>query len=124
MKELASHVAPRWYMFAVLLNISKPIVDRISRSFNVHGSFNCCLSEVVEAWLEEMNVASHKMACHILTDVEHHKEAGDHSHYWLQIYHVIKRMGYMTFAEDLNAKHSKLNTHTSFTFVLLLCQVH
>ena len=80
MKELAPHVAPRWYMFAVLLNISKPIVDRISRSFNVHGSFHCCLSEVVEAWLEEMNVASHKMACHILTDVEHHKEAGDHSH--------------------------------------------
>ena len=87
-------------------------MDRISRSFTVHGSFHCCLSEVVEAWLEEMNAATHKMTGHVLTNVECHRETSQHLHYWIQIYYVIERMGYMTLAQDLNVKHSKfITTH-------------
>ena len=115
-EELAPHVAPKWYMLAVLLNISKPIVDKISKGFIENGNSHYSLSEVVEAWLEEINAACHKTASHELTSTESTREAGkigEPSRYWLQIYHVIKRMGYVTFARKLDAKHGKFyNTHT------------
>ena len=95
MKELAPQVAPRWYMFAVLLNISKPAMVKISKSFNVHRNVYHSLSEVVEAWLEEVTYASSRPS------------EGEPSRYWLQVYHVVKRMGHGTFARSLDAKHSK-----------------
>ena len=110
MEELAPYVAPRWYMLAVLLNISKPIVDKISKGFIENGNSRYSLSEVVEAWLDKINVASHEMSSPELTSTEYPKEAvkiGEPSHYWLQIYHVIKRMGYVTFARNLDEKHGK-----------------
>ena len=109
MEELAPHVAPRWYMLAVLLKISKPILNRVCQTFIATGNVDHSLSEVLEAWLEEINVAGHGLA-----STERPRESikvGEPYPYWLQIYHVIKRMGYVTFARDLDAKHSKLTTY-------------
>ena len=115
MMELVPHVAPRWYMLAVLLNIPKPVMDRISKSFIANGNVQHSLSEVVEAWLEEINAV-----CEESESVECTKEAVKNeekvSRYWLQLYHVIKRMGYVKFARYLHAKHSKL----SISFIIML----
>ena len=103
MKELAPHVADRWYMFAVLLNITKSIMDRISKSFIANGNIQHSLSEVVGVWLEEINTASPGSGA----DTNRLNERKP-SRYWLQVYHVVKRMGHVTFARDLDANHSKL----------------
>jgi len=106
MKKLAPHVADRWYMFAVLLNISKPIIDRISKSFIANENIHHSLSEVVEAWLEEINIVSPES----ITETSRLNEQ-EPSRYWLQVYHVVKRMGYVTFARELDTKHGKLTTY-------------
>ena len=110
MKELAPHVATRWYMFAVLLNISKPILDKISKSFIANGNIHHSLSEVLEAWLEEINAANPEVTHKSRTNATSSSDVvriGESSRYWLQIYHVVKRMGHVTFARQLDARHSK-----------------
>ena len=101
-KELAPHIAPRWYMFAVLLNIPKPLMDRISKSFIANVNVHHSLSEVVEAWLEKINVANPESS----TEISRLDEQ-EPSRYWLQVYHVVKRMGHVNFARELDTKHSK-----------------
>ena len=102
MKELDQYVAPRWYMFAVLLNISKTVMERISRSFIANGNVHYSLSEVAEAWLEELNATIPKSS----TEASRPSRK-EPSCYWLQIYHVVKRMGHVTFATHLDTKRSK-----------------
>ena len=102
MKELAPHVADRWYMFAVLLNIPKPIIDKISKSFLANGNVHHSLSEVVEAWLEEISAAIPESSIKTSS-----LNKGKPSRYWLQVYLVVKRMGHVKFARDLGAKYSK-----------------
>ena len=102
MKELAPHVADRWYMFAVLLNIPKPIIDKISKSFLANGNVHHSLSEVVEAWLEEISAAIPESSIKTSS-----LNKGEPSRYWLQVYLVVKRMGHVKFARDLGAKYSK-----------------
>ena len=106
MKELAPHVAPRWYMFAVLLNISKPILDKISKGFMANMNVHHSLSEVVEAWVEKINVVSPESS----TETSGLNER-EPSRYWLQVYHVVKRMGHVAFARELDEIHGKL-VHT------------
>lgn len=89
-------------MFAVLLNISKPVLDRISRNFIENENPDYSLSEVVEAWLEEINASDHESS----TETRKSSES-EPSRYWLQVYHVVKSMGHEKFARDLDAKHSK-----------------
>ena len=103
MKELAPHVAPRWYMFAVLLNITKPILDKISKGFIANGNINYTLSEIVEAWLEEKNATNPELSIKNSRPSERER-----SHYWLQVCNVLERMGHVTFARQLGVKHSKL----------------
>ena len=114
MKELGPHVAPRWYMLAVLLNITKPIIDRISKGFTANENVNYSLSEVVETWLEGINATDHQLALTSSLDpsssISNEAFKMEASRYWLQIYHVVKRMGYMTFARDLDTKYSKYFT--------------
>ena len=114
MKELGPHVAPRWYMLAVLLNITKPIIDRISKGFTANENVNYSLSEVVETWLEGINATDHQLALTSSLDpsssISNEEFKMEASRYWLQIYHVVKRMGYMTFARDLDTKYSKYFT--------------
>ena len=107
MEELAPHVATRWYMFAVLLKISKPILDKISKSFIANGNVYHSLNEVVEAWLEEINAANPEVTHKSATSSSDVVKIGEPSRYWLQIYHVVKRMGHVTFARHLDTKHSK-----------------
>ena len=108
MKELGPHVAPRWYMLAVLLDIDKPIIDRISKGFTANENIDYSLSEVVEAWLEGLNATDQQL---VLKDpsssISPEASKMEPSRYWLQIYRVVKRMGCMTFARDLDAKYSK-----------------
>ena len=103
MKELAPHVATRWYMLAVLLNVSKPILDKISKGFIANGNINYSLSEIVEAWLEEKNATNPELSTEISRPSER-----EPSNYWLQVCNVLKRMGHVTFAQQLGVKHSKL----------------
>ena len=107
MKELAPHVATRWYMVAVLLNIPKPTMDKISKSFIANGNVHHSLSEVVEAWLEELNAANPESSTK--TGSLNEREP---SRYWLQVYHVVKRMGHVKFTRDLDAKYSKFLQQT------------
>ena len=101
MKELAPHVATRWYMVAVLLDISKPTMDRISKGFIANGNINYSLSEVVEAWLEEKNATDPELSA----EISRPGERGPSS-YWIQVCNVLKRMGHVTFAAQLGVKHS------------------
>ena len=112
MEELDQQVADRWYMFAVLLNISKIIMERISKSFIANGNVHYSLSEVIEAWLEEINAANPELSTEISRPSER-----EPSRYWLQIYHVVKRMGHVTFARDLDAKHGKPLHAISIDFI-------
>ena len=117
MTELVPHVAPKWYMLAVLLNISKPVLDRITKSFIANKNHQYSLSEVIEAWLEEINAAIEESE-----SVECTKEAvkiGEPSRYWLQLYHVIKRMGYPKLARQLAANHSKLSISQCCLYLML-----
>lgn len=110
MEELAQFVAPRWYMFAVLLNISKPVLDKISKSFTANGNDLHSLSEVVEAWLEEINAANPDLRHQYRTKATSSRDVdkiGEPSRYWLQIYHVVKRMGRVTLARQLDTKYRK-----------------
>ena len=107
MEELAPNVATRWYMLAVLLNIPKPILDKISKSFIANGNALHSLSEVLEAWLEEINASNSEVTHKSRTKASNVVTTGEPSRYWLEIYHVVKRMGHVTFARHLDKKHSK-----------------
>lgn len=128
MKELGPHVAPRWYMLAVLLNIPKLIIDRISKGFTANANVNYSLSEVVETWLEGINATDHQLPLTSSLDpsssISNEAFKMEASRYWLQIYHVVKRMGYMTFARELDTKYSKYFTIITLAPLMLsICVV-
>lgn len=82
-------ISHRWYMFGILLEVARPILDRISRGFAAHGIANYSLQEVIGSWLEETHNPTD-------TELTYAKPRS-----WVTVRAIVHKMGYEQLAQDL-----------------------
>lgn len=85
-------ISRRWYMFGILLEVAKPILDRISRGFAAHGNANYSLQEVIGSWLEETRSPTE-------TEPTCTKPRN-----WVTLRAIVHKMGYEQLAQDLGER--------------------
>ena len=80
-------ISCRWYMFGILLEVAKSILDRISRGFAAHGNANYSLQEVIGSWLEETRSETEPTCAKPRS--------------WVTVGAIVHKMGYEELAQHL-----------------------